>query len=86
MSEINHIKNNISKSYLKNLYNISFYESKTQIDFRGIFYDKIFDVNSSINDFIEIAFKIELEHQDISERNYVKTIYELFDKMIVVYI
>ena len=39
-SEINYIKNNISKPYLKNICNILFYESKTQIDFRGIFYEK----------------------------------------------
>ena len=40
LSEINYIKNNISKPYLKNIYNILFYESKTQIDFRGIFLKK----------------------------------------------
>ena len=49
-SEIDYIKNNISKPYLKNIYNILFYESKTHIDFRGIFYEKVFDVNASIND------------------------------------
>ena len=80
MSEINYIKNNNSKSYLKNVYNILFYDKKTQIDFRGIFYKTIFDVNFSRNDFIEIAFKIDLQYEDISERNYVKTIYELFDE------
>ena len=79
MSEINYIKNNNSKSYLKNIYNILFYESKTQIDFRGIFFEKVFDVNASINDFIEMNFKILLEYQSISNRNYVKTIYEIFD-------
>ena len=57
MSEINYIKNNISKPYLKNIYNILFYESKTQID-----------------------FKIDLQYEDVSERNYVKTIYEIFDE------
>ena len=80
LSEITYIKNNISKPYLKNIYNIVFYESKTQIDFRGIFYEKEFDVNASINDFIEMNFKIDLEYEDISERNYVKTIYEIFDE------
>ena len=55
--EINYIKNNISKPYLKNIYNILFYESKTQID-----------------------FKIDLQYEDVSERNYVKTIYEIFDE------
>ena len=79
-SEINYIKNNISKPYLKNIYNILFYESKTQIDFRGIFFEKVFDVNSSINDFIEMNFKIDQEYEHISERNYVKTIYEIFDE------
>ena len=31
LEEINYIKNNISKSYLKNIYNILFYDSKTQV-------------------------------------------------------
>ena len=80
LSEINYIKNNISKPYLKNLYNILFYESKAQVDFRGIIFEKVFDVNTNKNDFIEMNFKIDLEYEDISERNYVKTIYEIFDE------
>ena len=80
LSEINYIKNNIYKPYLKNIYNILFYESKTQIDFRGIFFEKVFDVNASINDFIEMNFKIDIEYEHISERNYVKTKYEIFDE------
>ena len=80
LSEINSIKNNKSKSYLKNIYNILFYNQKTQIDFRNLFYEKAFDVNASINDFIEMKFKIDLEYEQISERYYVKTIYEIFDE------
>ena len=80
LSEIGYLKNNMSKSYLKNVYNILFYDKKTQIDFRNLFYEKVFDVNSSINDFIEMNFKIDLQYEDISERNYVKTVYELFDE------
>ena len=81
LNEIDYLKNNMSKSYLKNIYNISFYESKTQIDFRSdSFYEKVFDVNSKQNDFIEIYFKIDLQYEDISERSYVKTIYQLFDE------
>ena len=38
-TKINNIKNSI---YLKNIYNILFYDSKTQVDFRGIFFEKIF--------------------------------------------
>ena len=81
LNEIDYLKNNMSKSYLKNIYNILFYESKTQIDFRSnSFYEKVFDVNSKQNDFIEMCFKIDLQYEDISERNYVKTIYQLFDE------
>ena len=46
LEEIKYIKNNISKPYLKNIYNILFYDSKTQVDFRRIFYEKIFEVNA----------------------------------------
>ena len=80
LSEITYIKNNISKPYLKNIYNILFYDNKTQVDFRNIFYEKVFDVNASIKNFIEIFFKIDLQYEDISERNYVQTIYEIFDE------
>ena len=80
LREINKIKNNISKSYLKDIYIILFYDKKTQFDFRNLYCEKIFDVNSKQNDFIEMDFKILLEYQDISERNYVKTIYEIFDE------
>ena len=57
LSEINYIKNNNSKPYLKNIYNVLFYESKTQFDFRGIFFEKVFDVNANTNDFIEMNLK-----------------------------
>ena len=81
LSEINYLKKNKSTQYLKNVYNILLYNSKTQISFKkDIFYEKIFDVNANKNDFIEISFKIDLEYNDISARNYVKTIYQLFDE------
>ena len=80
LNEINYLKNNKPTQYLKNIYNILFYDSKKQINFRDeIFYEKIFDIDASINDFIEIDFKIDLQYDDISERNYVKTIYQLLD-------
>ena len=80
LNEINNIKNNSSKSYLKNVYNISFYDRKTQVSFKNYFFERVFDINSNINDFIEMSFKISLEYENISERAYVKTIYELFDE------
>ena len=81
LNEINYLKNNKSTQYLKNIYNISIYDSKTQIDFReDIFYEKIFDINANQNDFIEIFFKIQLEYRNTDDRHYVKSIYELFDE------
>ena len=44
------------------------------------FFEKVFDVNCSINDFLEMKFKIDWQYEDISERNYAKTIYEIFDE------
>ena len=79
LGEINFIKNNNSRSYLKNIDNILFYDKKTQIDFRNLFNEKVFDVNANKNHFIEMYFKIDIQYEDISERNYVKTTYEIFD-------
>ena len=80
LNEINYLKNNSSKSYLKNVYNILFYDSKKQISFKNHFFERVFDINSNINDFIEMTFKISLEYENISERAYVKALYEIFDE------
>ena len=79
LNNINNLKNN--KSYLKNVYNILFYYNNEQISFKDeIFYEKEFNVNASINDFIEINFKIGLEYRNINDRSYVKNTYEILDK------
>ena len=80
LSEINNIKNNKSKSYLKNLYNVLFYDDKTQINFKGIFYEKIFNIDAKQNDFIEINLKMLLEYENINEKIYVNTVYEILDE------
>ena len=80
LSEIDYLKKNKSTQYLKNVYNILFYDKKTQINFKGIFFERIFELNANKNDFIEMKFKIDLQYEDISERNYIKTIYEIFDE------
>ena len=79
-SEIDYIKNNKSKSYLKNLYNVIFYNEKTQVDFKNLFYEKVFDINASVNDFIEINLKMLLEYENINEKIYVNTVCEIFDE------
>ena len=81
LNEINNIKKNNSKSYLKNVYNILFYDNNEQISFKDeIFYEKEFDVNASKNDFLEMSFKIGLEYRNIKDQNYVKNIYEILDE------
>ena len=81
LNEINYLKNNKSTQHLKNVYNILFYDSKKQISFKDeIFYEKVFNVNSTKDDFIEINFKIGLEYRDTDDRHYVKSIYEIFDE------
>ena len=81
LNEINYLKNNKSTQYLKNVYNILFYNNNEQISFKDeIFYEKIFNVDAAINDFIEMSFKIELEYRNINDRNYVKNIYEILDE------
>ena len=80
LNEIDYLKKNKSTKYLKNIYNILFYDKKTHISFRNLFFEKIFAVDVSINDFIKMYFKIDLQYEDISERNYVKIICQLFDE------
>ena len=79
-SEIYYIKNNISNPHLKNIYNILFYDEKTQVDFRNLFYEKIFNIDAKQNDFIEINLKMLLEYENINEKIYVNTIYEILDE------
>ena len=80
--EINLIKENTSKQYLKNVYNELFHDEKTQIGFSNnkYFFIKIFEDDYITNDFIEINFKFILEIDDISNINYVKIGYQIFDE------
>ena len=79
-SEIDYLKNNMSKTFLKNTYNISFYDGKTEVILSEIFYEKIFEVNAEQNDFIEINLKMLLEYENINEKNYVSIIYQILDE------
>ena len=81
LNEIDYLKSNKSTQYLKNVYNILFYNSNDQISFKDeIFYEKVFDINANINNFIEMSIKIELEYQNTDDRRYIKSIYEIFDE------
>ena len=83
LSKINDIKNKFNKLYLKNIYNILVYNSEIQIDFKNwknLFYEKVFNINAIVNDFIEMNFKIELEYGNITERSHIKTKYQILDE------
>ena len=71
---------NQNKTYLKNLENILFYDKNTQVDFKGTFFEKIFKVTAKQINFIELNLKILLEYEDMSQRIYVNTYYEIFDE------
>ena len=77
--EINYLKNNKSAIYLKNVYNILFYNKKAQIDFRNNFYNKTFELNANKNDFIEINFRMLLEYENINEAYLVFTAFKLIN-------
>ena len=78
LSEITYIKNNISKSYLKDVYNILFHNVKEKIEFSNNFYDKTFELNAK-NDFIEINLKMLLEYEYIKKSYIIITAFKLIN-------
>ena len=83
LSEIDYLKNN-STQYLKNVYNI--YNEKTQINFKGIFFEKIFEVNNNKNDFIEMKLKSIYNMKIYQNETMSKLFFKYLMKMIIVYI
>ena len=80
LGEINYLKSNKSTQYLKNIYNILFYNKKTQIDFRNdSFYEKVFDINANKNDFIEINLRMLLDYDNINKSHLVFTAFKSID-------
>ena len=78
--------NNISKNYFKNIYNILIHDEKTQVDFREISFEKIFEVNAKQNDFIEIDLNMLLEYENITEKIMLILFMKFLMKMIILYI
>ena len=56
-----------------------------KVDFKDLSYEKVFDVNTNKNDFLEVNFKIDLQYEDILERNYVKIYMKYLTKIIIDY-
>ena len=79
LNEIKYLKKNKSTQYLKNIYNILFYNKRAQIDFRNNFYNKTFELNANKNDFIEINLRILLDYENINESHLVFTAFKLIN-------
>ena len=77
LRQINNIKN--FRTHLKNLYNVLFYDKKTQIDIDNLFYKKVFNVDAKEKNFIKFDFKMLLEYELINEKTYIKSIYQIKD-------
>ena len=75
-ADLEKIRNSIK---LKNIKNILFYNSKEQIDFKNLFFDKTFELNIKKDDFIEIYLKMLLDYENITESNIVNTEFRLYD-------
>ena len=64
---------------LKNIKNILFYDERDQINFKGIFFNKTFELNIKKNDFIEIDLRMLLDYENIKEAHIIITEFKLYD-------
>ena len=64
---------------LKNIKNILFYDERDQINFKGIFFNKTFELNIKKNDFIEIDLRLLLDYENIKEAHIVITEFKLYN-------
>ena len=64
---------------LKNIKNILFYDERDQISFKGIFFNKTFELNIKKNDFIEIDLRLLLDYENIKEAHIVTTEFKLYN-------
>ena len=68
-----------TKIKLKNIKNILFYDVRDQINFKGLFFNKTFELNIKKNDFIEIDLKMLLDYENIKEAHIVITEFKLYN-------
>ena len=74
------VNNNLTQ-YLKNIYNIKYYDYKKEINFNELFFNKTFNSNFKKNDFVEIDLKMKLEYGDINDSKIIKTVFILYNDM-----
>ena len=83
LDTVNNISNDLEKINdsikLKNIKNILFYDERDQINFKGIFFNKTFELNIKKNDFIEIDLRMLLDYENIKEAHIVITEFKLYN-------
>ena len=63
----------------KNIKNILFYDERDQINFKGIFFNKTFELNIKKNDFIEFNLRMLLDYENINESHITITEFKLYN-------
>ena len=83
LDNVKNISNDLEKINdsikLKNIKNILFYDERDQINFKGIFFNKTFELNIKKNDFIEIDLRMLLDYENINEAHIVITEFKLYN-------
>ena len=83
LDTVKNISNNLEKINnsikLKNVINILFNDVRDQINFKGIFFNKTYELNIKKNDFIEIDLRMLLDYENINEAHIVITEFKLYN-------
>ena len=83
LDNVKDIENNFEKIEnsikLKNIKNMLFYDERDQINFKGIFFNKTFELNIKKNDFIEIDLRMLLDYENINEAHIIITEFKLYN-------
>ena len=83
LNTVNNISNDLEKINdsikLKNIKNILFYDVRDQINFKGLFFNKTFELNIKKNDFIEFDLRLLLDYENIKEAHIVITEFKLYN-------
>ena len=79
LDTVNDLEKINDKIKLKNIKNILFYDKRDQINFKGIFFNKTFELNIKKNDFIEIDLRMLLDYENINEAHIVITEFKLYN-------
>ena len=83
LDNVKNISNDLEKINdsikLKNIYNILFYNEKTEIPINKLFFNKTFELNAKKDDFIEVNLRTLLDYENIDDSHIVVTEIRLYN-------